>query len=91
MFGLPAGGRQRTNQIWHRLTARVRSAAVVVRREIGIDEIGLVAGVVLLALGAREVWRPAGLIAPAVVLLWIYLPQRVSFIERRFIEKRRAE
>ena len=67
------------------------SAAVVVRREIGIDEIGLVAGVVLLALGAREVWRPAGLIAPAVVLLWIYLPQRVSFIERRFIEKRRAE
>lgn len=60
-------------------SARLLAAIV---REVGIDEIGLTVALLLLAEGARQVWPPAAYLAPALVLLWIFLPQRKGFVYR---------
>jgi hypothetical protein len=43
----------------------------------------------LLSAGLGLAWPPGRYLGPAIVLLWIYLPQRVAFIKTA--EKRRTE
>lgn len=68
--------------MWATLRQRSRQIASAVADFIGIDEIMLTASLVLLSVGAGEVWPPAAWLAPAAVLLWIYLPTRHPFIGR---------
>lgn len=49
---------------------------------VGVDELLLAIALALLSAGAWMVWPPSGLLAPALVLLWIVLPSRAPFIAR---------
>ena len=47
-----------------------------------VDELVLTAGVVLIAIGCWDLWRPGAFIVPGVILVWISLPARTGFIDR---------
>lgn len=49
---------------------------------VGIDELLIYAAIGLVAKGASMVWAPGAYLVPGIVMLWMYLPQRGSFIAR---------
>lgn len=49
---------------------------------IGVDEIMLLIGLVLLTAGLWSLVRAAALIAPGLVLLWMAVPPRHAFLAR---------
>jgi hypothetical protein len=49
---------------------------------IGVDELLLVLALTLVAVGMWQVWKPGAYLVPGLVLLWIVLPQRASWIAR---------
>ncbi len=49
---------------------------------VGPDEIMLVTALLLVSAGFWTVWRPASYLVPGMVLLWIALPSRASFVLR---------
>jgi len=59
--------------------------------EVGRDEVMLIVALALLAGGFWLVWWPASLLIPGAVVLWVYLPQRVAFIERQPEKPRRSD
>jgi hypothetical protein len=57
-----------------------------------VDEIGFCLALLLLSYGTWQVWRPGAALVPGAVLLWLYLPQRTSFVAKpRPIVKRDDE
>lgn len=65
------------------LSKRLSAVVSVVAKEIGADELGLAAALLLIAVGLCALWRPAAAcLACGGVLLWVYLPQRTSFVQR---------
>lgn len=85
MFGRLKDSARSAGRLIRQRSNRIIAAVAAL---VGVDEIGLVLGLALLSVGARMVWPPAGSLAPAAVLLWIYLPQRVPFIHRERTERR---
>lgn len=58
---------------------RVRDAVLSV---VGIEEVAIYAALALIAVGSWQVWRPGAFLVPGAVMLWMYLPQRTTFIKR---------
>jgi hypothetical protein len=56
-----------------------RSVQAVVRV---LDELVLAAGVILIAIGCWDLWRPGAFLVPGAILVWISLPARTGFIAR---------
>ncbi len=63
-----------------RLCRAILAAVVSI---IGPDEIMLATALLLVSAGFWTVWRPASYLVPGLVLLWIALPQRASFVLRQ--------
>jgi hypothetical protein len=59
-----------------------RRAASAVTHVIGVDEVGLIAALLLIAVGFWDLWRPGAFLVPGAVLLWIWLPVRKPFVHR---------
>ncbi len=61
-------------------SARAGSALLTAVRwvwdQVDFEEVAITAALVLLAAGFWDWWRPGSYFAPAVVLLWVYLPVR---------------
>lgn len=57
-----------------------RARAATLAKAIGPDTAVHALGLVLLGLGAAQVYRPAGLIVPGALLVWWTLPSRPGFI-----------
>lgn len=64
------------------MTPGLRRSGRAIASLIGVDERALLVALVVLVIGAWQVWRPAAWLIPGLVLLWIFLPQRTSFIQR---------
>jgi hypothetical protein len=47
------------------------------------EELAIAVGLVLIAIGCWDFWRPGSTLFPGLVLLWLFTPQRKSFIERQ--------
>lgn len=62
-----------------RLLSSVCSAITSV---IGIEEVAIYAALALIACGFWQTWKPGAVFVPGVVMLWMYIPQRKSLIER---------
>jgi hypothetical protein len=62
------------------LRSSAGAAVVWMRHEIGTTEIALALALVLLAAGFWSWWRPGAYLAPAIVLLWMFLPVRHRFV-----------
>ncbi len=60
-----------------------RAAWRAVTTVIGLDEVALLTGLVLVAIGLWDVWRPGAFLTPGVLLIWMTLPTRRAFVERR--------
>jgi hypothetical protein len=78
------------------VTSSARTLANVAWRvvlAIGLAEAGLAIGLVLLAVGLREVYPPASWIVPGLVLVWMNLPTRHRFVQPppRPVRRRRRE
>jgi hypothetical protein len=76
--------------MWPRLLRSSARAAAAVTAFVDLDDVFVFGGCVLLYYGMAEAWRPGRFLAPALVLLWVYVPQRVPFIART-AEKRRVD
>jgi uncharacterized membrane protein YecN with MAPEG domain len=50
---------------------------------VGPEEIAIYVALALVAAGMWQVWRPGACLVPGAVMLWMYLPQRAAFVERR--------
>lgn len=62
-----------------RFVAMGRAIAPAARwawQQVDIDEVAIIGALVLLAAGFWDWWRPGSYFAPAVVLLWMYVPSR---------------
>ena len=64
------------------MIAGLRRAWAMVRAAIGLDEVVVLAALVLIAVGFWQAWRPGAFLVPGLVLLWISLPRRLPFIVR---------
>lgn len=60
----------------------MRKAWSALTAVIGIDEIGLLVALGLIAAGFSMVWTPGAFLVPGAVLLWLAIPTRKTFIER---------
>lgn len=49
---------------------------------VGLDEVVLLAGISLIAVGFWEFWRPGAFLVPGALLVWVALPSRKGFIDR---------
>ena len=67
-----------------RVSERIGAGAVAIaaawRAVLGADELLVVVGLVLLTAGLWPIADQGALVAPGLVLLWIALPQRTSFV-----------
>lgn len=63
--------------------SRARRGLELVKSFIGPDEFALVGGLIFIGVGLWNLWRPGVFIVPGAVLVWIALPERKPFIERR--------
>jgi hypothetical protein len=65
-----------------RIEREVRTAAAAVGRWLvdNLHELLLVCALALIARGLLEVWHAGAYLVPGVVLLWIVLPTRHSFV-----------
>ena len=66
-------------------SGRVRRGLAAV---VGVDELLIGAGLGLVTAGLWSLVQQAALMAPGLVLLWIALPQRTTFVARGVSEKR---
>jgi len=55
---------------------------MLIGRLVGPDELALVTGLVLVAIGFWDLWRPGAFLVPGAVLLWLALPARYPFVTR---------
>lgn len=66
------------------ISDRVRSAArqvgTTLAAEVSVDEVMLVVAIGLIVAGFWSWWRPGAYLAPAALILWIYLPTRTGFV-----------
>jgi len=60
-----------------------------VRGLVGLHEIALAMATGLISYGFWRSWSPGAFLVPGLVLLWIVLPQRVSFLRSTDENKRR--
>lgn len=74
---------ERSRALTATLLSQARRGLELVKGVVGPDELVLLAGLALVADGLWQVWRPGAFLAPGVVLVWIALPERKPFIERR--------
>lgn len=58
---------------------------------VGVDEFFLTMGLVLLTVGLWTLIGWTALVAPGIVLLWIYVPARVPFVAGQPSRKPRSE
>jgi hypothetical protein len=58
----------------------LQRAWAIARREVDADVILLALAVGLIAVGFWQWWRPGAFLIPGLVMLWIALPCRTSFI-----------
>lgn len=67
-----------------RLRNLARLVCSAIASEIGRDELALAVSLGLLARGCwlMPSWQAAAYLAPAIVLLWVFLPQRSPFIHK---------
>lgn len=63
--------RERRRRAWAALVAALASNA---------EEIAIYSALALIAVGCWSAWRPGSYLIPGAVMLWMYLPQRSSFI-----------
>lgn len=63
-----------------RVRATVRAAIVRVGTEVGVTEIMLAFALGLLVIGFWSWWRPGAYLAPAAVILWLFIPSRHRFV-----------
>ena len=79
--------RERSRKILAAIWSGCRRAGVAIwsamRAVFGPDELGLLIALALVAGGLWWVWKPGALIVPGLVLLWLFLPVRSEFVERR--------
>lgn len=71
----------RVQRAWHRFTAALKRFGSVLATFT--EELGVALGLVLIAIGFWDVWRPASFLTPGIVLLWLFTPQRKGFIEQQ--------
>lgn len=62
--------------------ARIRKAWSAITSIVGVDEMGLLVALGLIAAGFSMVWLPGAFLVPGAVLLWIWLPVRKGFVQR---------
>ena len=68
------------------------SVSGAIRKVIGINEVAIYTSLALISCGAWQVYKPAAFLVPGVIMLWMYLPQRVPFFSRHeSIESRRSK
>lgn len=48
--------------------------------QIDLEDVAILLAIGLLAYGFSLWWRPGAYLAPAAVLLWMYLPSRYRFV-----------
>jgi len=60
----------------------VARVATAIASEIGRDEIYFYGGLVLVAIGCWDLWRPGAFIVPGVALIWVSMPCRAAFVDR---------
>lgn len=60
----------------------LRQLVRAIASEVGRDELVLLLGLVMVAAGLYDVWRPGSLIVPGAILVWQALPSRAVFISR---------
>jgi hypothetical protein len=72
------------------LSARSRRIAAAVTSVIGPEECAIYLALALLGTGCWWIAKPAGLIVPAVVMLWMYVPTRARFVETKPQKKDRG-
>lgn len=74
-----AYGRRLASSLWAAI-GRTRNAVTHV---IGADELalGLALGLVAAGFWRMPSWQAGAFLAPGVVLLWVFLPQRARFVE----------
>ena len=68
--------------VWRVAALAVTATSHAVRAAFGIDEILLVAGLVLITVAAWPAIGQYALACPGLVLVWIALPSRSPFISR---------
>lgn len=54
----------------------------VVRRVVGPEEVALAMGLALVTVGLWPVAGQVALTVPGLVLIWLALPQRTTFVQR---------
>jgi hypothetical protein len=64
----------------HRLTEGVAAALRWVWAQVDLEDVAILLAIWLLAYGFSLCWRPGTYLAPAAVLLWMYLPSRYRFV-----------
>lgn len=74
--------RERSRRLRHNAAAIGARAATAIAGEIGRDEIYLASGLLLVAAGCWDTWRPGAFFVPGLALVWIAMPTRGAFVER---------
>ncbi len=64
----------------NRMVAALQAAVTWMRTELEATDVALTLALVLLVAGFWSWWRPGAYLAPAAVLLWVFLPSRYHFI-----------
>lgn len=79
----------RSRQLRRSAGAAAMRAWAGLREEVGRDEVYLYGGLILIAIGLWNVWRPGSFIAPGAAFVWISMPKRTAFIERTAPEEKK--
>lgn len=66
-----------------RWRATIAAAGQWLWTQVDLQDVAIAAAIGLLAYGFSLWWRPGAYLAPAVILLWIYLPSRYEFVVSR--------
>lgn len=59
---------------------RSRAMWAAIRSVIGLDECLLILALVLVGIGFWQIWKPGAFLVTGLVLLWLTIPSRASFI-----------
>lgn len=49
------------------------------------EELAILIALLLIGIGFWDFWRPGSFLAPGIVLLWLFVPQRRAFIEHKTV------
>lgn len=74
-----------------RFSAALRAVFFDTDGHLDVQQLLFAAALILVGIGAREVYRPAGYLAPGTILLWWTLPSRPPFVTGPPSSKRRAD